>query len=110
MERKLSLADFTRPRPWNQMEMKDWGFRAWGKGELGRGRAEHGEGEGVGEEEKESSLNEVGVQNGWIRFNRSDRLPRPVRPVRPSWLEQIWFGDLSHKFELKTMINLITDD
>ena len=56
-------------------------------GELGRGRAEHGEGEGVGEEEKESSLNEVGPKNGWIRFNQSDRLPRPVRPVWPRLTE-----------------------
>ena len=42
VERKLSHADLTRPRPWNQMEMMDWGFRAFGRGRAREGRAEHG--------------------------------------------------------------------
>jgi len=36
-KKKLPHADLILPRPWNQMEMMDWGFRA-----LGRGRAREG--------------------------------------------------------------------
>jgi len=33
--------------------------------------------------ERECGLNGVEPKNGWPRFNRSDRLLRPVRPVPP---------------------------
>jgi hypothetical protein len=33
--------------------------------------------------QRESGLNDVGPKNNWPRFNRPDRLSRPVRPVRP---------------------------
>ena len=33
-KKKLPHADLILPRPWNQMEMMDWRFRALGRGEL----------------------------------------------------------------------------
>jgi len=61
-------------------------LRAWEGNERERARA----GAELGEArmrkwlgEKESSLNDVGPKNGWPSFNRSDRLPRPVRLVCP---------------------------
>ena len=37
-KKMLPHTDFILPRPWNQMEMMDWGFKA-----LERGRAREGE-------------------------------------------------------------------
>ena len=41
-KKMLPHADLILPRPWNQMEMMDWGFRALGWGRAREGRAEHG--------------------------------------------------------------------
>ena len=41
-KKKLPHADLFLPRPWNQMEMMDWGFRALERGRAREGRAEHG--------------------------------------------------------------------
>ena len=70
----------------DQMERKDLGSRIWRRKMRGRElsrRAEHGEGEGVGEGERVCGLNVVEPKIFETQFNRSDRLSRPVRPVRP---------------------------
>ena len=60
------------------------GFGVRMRGESsGMSRAGHGEvREWLGERD-ESDLNDVGPKNDLLRLDRSDRLPVPVRPVRP---------------------------
>ena len=69
------------------MEGRFLGSRVWGeneRGELGHEPSWARGGEGVvGREREESDLNDVGPKNDLLRLDRSDRLPVPVRPVRP---------------------------
>ena len=90
VEKMIHHANLILPRPWNQVErvyLGSWGFR---KGRA-RERASWGWWEGLSwwGRERESDLNDVGPQNSWNPFNRSDRLLWPVRPVQPE-PSQVW--------------------
>ena len=89
IEGKMSHhTDLILPWTWNQVGMVDW--RIWGLegGRARKGRAEHGVvrmSELLGE--RKSDLNDVGPKIVESAPNRSDRLPRPVRPVWPRLTE-----------------------
>ena len=65
----------------------EWGVQILGFGERGSSGGSEGKRglTGVSGEGERSLFYWLWGQNGWPRFNRSDRSPRPVRLVRLSW-------------------------